>query len=660
MRFFLLLYFCTVFLPCLFPSPCISENWQEISDGFIPLPQSSHSMIHDAVLNRFLIYGVPNKGITCEYSNATKSWQLFNTVGTPTQYAGHTAIYNNSLNTMVIFGGSDGSTQTDELWSLNLMTGVWSKITAAMGPSPRQLATSVFDHSNNRMIIFGGQEGSLALNDVWEFDFTLNKWNIISFTRKPAPRWGAISFFDFPNNRMILIGGRDDTSTYFNDVWELDFTLNTWTRLTIAGVPPTARAKMGGIYDYINNRLVIYGGEFLIPVNDVWELSLTTLTWAPITTVSTPLWRRELTCGFDALRMEMIMFGGKGAFHIFNDTWTLDLNSNEWTEVSEKPSERREYSFIYNEYDETSVVFGGLFHNSDHLNDLWFYHINSSQWEKTHPGGLWPEPRKSHAAIYDSLNRRMILFGGQQGSTYFSDTWEYSFVTDEWSEIHTIDSPDPRAGHSFVLYPGQDKAILFGGYNGLYQNDTWEFDIATNHWLLKTPLEYPPVRDNHGSCPLSSPGNILLFGGYAVSGDLRDTWQYNIPTGEWNQLYPSVSPPANSQASMIQTSDSERIILFGGLAGTNETWIFNEKVGDWNLLSTSSPPSVRWGHNAVYDSDNNRMLLFAGSNSESGNPDKNDLWELTGFPHAVPFLHGYWSALMLLILPPLLIRSYFH
>ena len=48
---------------------------------------------------------------------------------------------------------------------------------------------------------------------------------------------------------MVIFGGWDKASVAFNDTWAFDPTLNTWTKVTTTGKLPAARAQHQMIYD---------------------------------------------------------------------------------------------------------------------------------------------------------------------------------------------------------------------------------------------------------------------------------------------------------------------------------------------------------------------------------------------------------------------------
>jgi hypothetical protein len=99
----------------------------------------------------------------------------------------------------------------------------------------------------------------------------------------PIARTGTSGVYDSASDRMIVFGGRDGSGNNRNDVWVLTHAngeggTGQWIRLIAngaAGSPP-ARSGHSAVYDSTNNRMIIFGGcaDYCAPVlNDVWVLT---------------------------------------------------------------------------------------------------------------------------------------------------------------------------------------------------------------------------------------------------------------------------------------------------------------------------------------------------------------------------------------------------
>src|SRR5689334_17205884 len=76
-----------------------------------------------------------------------------------------------------------------------------------------------------------------------------------------------------------------------------------------------------------------------------------------------------------------------------------------------------------------------------------------------------PSARVRHSAIYDPVRNRMVVFGGLSGSTAQNDVWELTLSgTPAWHQIVPAGvSPGARSGHAAVYDPVRDRMIVYGG-----------------------------------------------------------------------------------------------------------------------------------------------------------------------------------------------------
>jgi len=111
-------------------------------------------------------------------------------------------------------------------------------------------------------------------------------------------------------------------------------------------------------------------------------------------------------------------------------------------------------------------------------------------------GGTWTKmadfgglARKEAVGFGFSATSKGYVGTGMNGSTYYSDFWEYNASTNAWTQkadfgVHEEeDTPLVRA---FAI---GTKGYVGTGYDGTtYYNDLWEYDPATNVWTKKDDL----------------------------------------------------------------------------------------------------------------------------------------------------------------------------
>ncbi len=181
------------------------STWTTLSiSGSIPPIRSLHTTVYDAVSNRMLLFaganlqknfccGFPSGNMTSTYDDlwilananglgGTPTWLPQTPLGTvPPSRLGHSAVYDPTQNKMIVFGGTsitDFTTQTStrlgDLWELshaNGLTGTptWNQLSQAGSlPGPRSFHTAAFDAANQRMILLGGRDqNDVPSNRVW-------------------------------------------------------------------------------------------------------------------------------------------------------------------------------------------------------------------------------------------------------------------------------------------------------------------------------------------------------------------------------------------------------------------------------------------------------------------------------------------------------------
>ena len=153
--------------------------------------------------------------------------------------------------------------------------GTWSELNLSYPiPPQRAFHSAVYDQTNNRMIVFGGCADIycfLPLNDTWVLTNANGSggtpaWTQLSPTgTPPSPRYDHDAVYDATNNRMIVYSGEGAGFVGLSDVWVLSNANGlggtpAWTELSPTGGPPDAIDGSTGVYDPTTNRMIVFGG----------------------------------------------------------------------------------------------------------------------------------------------------------------------------------------------------------------------------------------------------------------------------------------------------------------------------------------------------------------------------------------------------------------
>ncbi|XP_014256671.1 F-box only protein 42 [Cimex lectularius] len=212
-------------------------------------------------------------------------------------------------------------------------------------------------------------------------------------------------------NAMYVFGGCACASTTFNDLWKLDLSTRSWSRLLTMGSYPCPKACATLVY--YNNTLILYGGWTYpspYPLHQPWTIfnelhvyDIVANRWSAITSTVTPPSMAGHTATVHG--NNMVVFGGlDGHNSVSNDVWCLNLKTMSWCkkDTSDKrPHARYKHSQIAIDEDHLIILGGYIGPPNMMSNDVWLLTmtgkvwvwssitINNTQWAASH---LWCHP----------------------------------------------------------------------------------------------------------------------------------------------------------------------------------------------------------------------------------------------------------------------------
>src|ERR1017187_2155756 len=237
--------------------------------------------------------------------------------------------------------------------------------------------------------------------------------------------------------------------------------------------------------------------------------------------------------------------------------------------------------------------------NANH--DWWFDVVGQSGLDK-HTSPKPPFGALQPAGAFDVAHDKFVFEGGDS----FVGTWTYDPTANVWEKMATNGTgPNPSLILAGMAYStAAQKVYLFGGFDGTdYYSDIYSYDIPSNTWTLISPAGgiTPSGRYRFGFAYDSVNNIFLLYGGQNASGILGDTWVFNPATSAWTQLTPAQSPPIAASpvwARLAYDSDHNSFVLaqqgqggyFGGIwtPYAIQTWLFRY-AGSGPNAGTSAP-----------------------------------------------------------------------
>jgi len=158
---------------------------------------------------------------------------------------------------IVFIGGGHASTYYDSVYILDTTTRRWSRPVLAPGPTPPQRRAHTAVLNSNKIWVFGGGNGMVALDDVWTLDVSglllygygynyggyygggygvgssrsgsgrnkdgsvTMKWELIETKGPKKPESRGYHSANLVGNIMVVIGGSDGKDG-FDELWTLD------------------------------------------------------------------------------------------------------------------------------------------------------------------------------------------------------------------------------------------------------------------------------------------------------------------------------------------------------------------------------------------------------------------------------------------------------
>ena len=97
-------------------------------------------------------------------------------------------------------------------------------------------------------------------------------------------------------------------------------------------------------------------------------------------------------------------------------------------------------------------------------NELWQY--NGTTWQQVTVTGALPPARDAHSMVYDPVDERVLMFGGDAGGgTYLADLWAFEFsgaAAGSWVQLASLPSAGRRAA-AMGYDAGRNQFIVTGG-----------------------------------------------------------------------------------------------------------------------------------------------------------------------------------------------------
>ncbi|XP_039560916.1 rab9 effector protein with kelch motifs-like [Passer montanus] len=241
----------------------------------------------------------------------------------------------------------------------------------------------------------------------------------------------------------------------------------------------------------------------------LWKLEIDSDLWLPVgfqVQNAMPSCLHGHTATYDPDTKRIYIFGGIREDKDYSSIYILDTVTWEWLLVAAKG---RIPALTYHSatiYQKELFVFGGTFPRKASLavapcsNVLYVFNPEHEIWYQPISEGEKPLPRLGHSATL--LKNKLVIFGGQRTSVYFSDMHILDLGFMEYTSVPLLaGQPSARCFHAAMAVSDQ-KVLISGGCNARGAlHDAFVFHLDTLSWSTVI---------HHDLCSLPRAGHTLL------------------------------------------------------------------------------------------------------------------------------------------------------
>jgi hypothetical protein len=551
-----------------------SDTWTATSLTGAPSGRIGHTA--SWLGNEMVVWGGDNGFLYLDsgarYNPVTNTWLPMTMAGQPGARAWHSAAVMGGR--ILIWGGQfafNGAYNGGAFYAPDF----WSPLGTAGDPppSPRMMHTATVveypaGSGNYRMLIFGGVWPDAGGNLV-----ELNSSAVYKNTNT-NPGWLAINQFGGPGQRhahaafdigerVLIWGGANGTSAQ-GDGRIYNMTFNNWGGVSNTGTPGSPSPRSLHTLTWTGNDLLVWGGQnangfalgnaSYVPSVDTW-FQVPFQPEAPSRIAAhTTIWNGS----------QIIIWGGMTPFGAQNSGVVWDLYATgDWTPMTTDaaPWPREYHSAVW--AGDRLVIYGGYDGNGNYLDDggVWvpdpfgcgIFGCND-YWYPMSPSGLGSRIFNSTVWTGD----RMIIFGGANALSIWNDGASYYPSIDAWVPLPALNAPSARMRHAAVL--AGNEMIVWGGSYVYGLSDGARFDLTTNTWKSLSPSG---LAGREFMAATWSGREMLVWGGRVDLGAAGDGARYNPDFNAWTPMTKVGAPSPRLRHEALQIGDE--MITWGGM-----------------------------------------------------------------------------------------------
>ena len=218
----------------------------------------------------------------------------------------------------VLFGGSD--TPLNDTWIFNASLGLWFQQFPAECPPARTRSVMVPVWGDDKVVLFGGSAQGVLMNDTWVYDIGDNNWTVKAPAESPPARESPAMSMVPEDDKVVLFGGNDGWP-YLNDTWVYDPGSDNWSLQNTTIAPAQT---FGNVLCPLfgTGELMLYGGANLD--NQTWLYDYSSAEWRSLLPPASPLGRHDYAMAPVFGTDQAILFSGADSYR--QSTWMFNFS----------------------------------------------------------------------------------------------------------------------------------------------------------------------------------------------------------------------------------------------------------------------------------------------------------------------------------------------
>ncbi|MBL8029154.1 MAG: hypothetical protein JNL74_22220, partial [Fibrobacteres bacterium] len=290
-------------------------------------------------------------------------------------------------------------------------------------------------------------------------------------------------------------------------------------------------------------------------------------------------------------------------------------------------------SLCYDAYNKEIVAFGGggLDQPLGSIPGTWVFNTTTKSWSKL-TQSVVPSPRAHSPMVYDSVNRCIVMFGGDHLDCLMNDTWIYDCVTKVWTKKNPTVRPKPRAGHALIYLPKSKKIVMMGGYrfeaNQTNEFEMWVYSVSENSWSLIKRFATSDLRPKLtlmkpafcGLAAVNSGDTVVAIGDSILSDFSNNPYAYKMAIDASVTDVQGTAQYGLSRDTLAVAGATYDPAYWYGLtksdSASRETALSAIPQNAWTLVSPPATPGGdrTWG-SIVMDTERDRIIKRGGGHA---------------------------------------------